>query len=469
MAKVFMGARLQRLREERHLSQVALAKSLGISASYLNQIERNQRPLTVPILLRLSSVLGVDAQLFSEHDSAGLVADLRDVFGEQSNNGDAVSLAELRMLADNMPAVARSVLQLHRRLRGQSERADLLAARLGDEGRGEGVWTPSADDEVREYLNRRQNHVAELDEAAEQVHAQVHTQVQPELAAGLQARLAERHGIQVLTLDELDGVNRKRRFDARRRVLWLPDALSAGQRAFQMAAQLALLEQGATIEALLRHGGFATPAAQDGARLALSNYFAGALLMPYRGFLDAAEALAYDIERLAHRFGVGFEAVCHRLSTLQRPGAPGLPFFFMRVDRAGNVSKRQSATDFHFSRIGGTCPLWIVYEAFSHPTQVLTQVARMPDGRTYLWIARQVHSGAIGFRAPGKTFAVALGCDIAQAHRLVYSKGLELRDPAAAAAIGTGCKTCERSDCPQRAFPSMLPAQAGAAQPLHSR
>ena len=178
--------------------------------------------------------------------------------------------------------------------------------------------------------------------------------------------------------------------------------------------------------------------------------------MPYRGFLDAAEAMAYDIERLAHRFGVGFEAVCHRLSTLQRPGAPGLPFFFMRVDRAGNVSKRQSATDFHFSRIGGTCPLWIVYEAFSHPTQVLTQVARMPDGRTYLWIARQVHSGPAGFRAPGKTFAVALGCDIAQAQRLVYSKGLELRDPAAAAAIGTGCKTCERADCPQRAFPSMV-------------
>ena len=451
MAKVFMGARLQRLREERHLSQVALAKSLGISASYLNQIERNQRPLTVPILLRVSSVLGVDAQLFSEHDSAGLVADLRDVLGEQ-RDGDAASLAELRMLADNMPAVARSVLQLHRRYRTLGERADLLAARLGDEGRGEGVWAPSAADEVREYLNRRQNHVAELDEAAEQLHAQL----QRDLAAGLQARLAERHGIQVLTSDELDGIDRKRRFDERRRVLWLPEALSAGQRAFQMAAQLALLEQGGAIDSLVRHGRFSTTAAQDGARLALSNYFAGAVLMPYRGFLDAAEAMAYDIERLAHRFGVGFEAVCHRLSTLQRPGAPGLPFFFMRVDRAGNVSKRQSATDFHFSRIGGTCPLWIVYEAFSHPTQVLTQVARMPDGRTYLWIARQVHSGPAGFRAPGKTFAVALGCDIAQAQRLVYSKGLELRDPAAAAAIGTGCKTCERADCPQRAFPSMV-------------
>lgn len=178
--------------------------------------------------------------------------------------------------------------------------------------------------------------------------------------------------------------------------------------------------------------------------------------MPYQRFLQAAETRAYDIERLAHQFGVGFEAVCHRLSTMQRPEAAGLPFFFVRVDRAGNVSKRQSATDFHFSRVGGTCPLWIVYDAFSHPGQVLTQVASMPDGCTYLWIARQVSTASPGFRAPGKTFAVALGCDISQAHRLIYSKGLDLHDPSSATPIGTGCKVCERQSCPQRAFPSLL-------------
>jgi predicted transcriptional regulator len=129
-----------------------------------------------------------------------------------------------------------------------------------------------------------------------------------------------------------------------------------------------------------------------------------------------------------------------------------VPFFFIRVDRAGNISKRQSATDFHFSRVGGTCPLWNVYEAFANPGRILTQLARMPDERTYLWVARTVSHGRGGYGAPTKTFAVALGCDISHAERIVYSQGLKI-DPSLATPIGMGCKVCERPDCPQRAFP----------------
>ncbi|MBP8840694.1 MAG: DUF2083 domain-containing protein, partial [Giesbergeria sp.] len=153
------------------------------------------------------------------------------------------------------------------------------------------------------------------------------------------------------------------------------------------------------------------------------------------------------------RFGVGFETVCHRLSSLQRPGAPGLPFFFIRIDRAGNISKRQSATHFHFSKTGGTCPLWNVYEAFSQPGKILPQIARMPDGRSYLWIARTVSNGQGGYGAPSKTFSVALGCDIRHASRVVYARAMNLDDPDIATPIGMGCKICERTTCPQRAFP----------------
>jgi len=187
----------------------------------------------------------------------------------------------------------------------------------------------------------------------------------------------------------------------------------------------------------------------------LANYFAGALILPYGDFLAAAEAQAYDIERLGRQFGVGFETICHRLSTLQRADARGVPFFFVRVDRAGNISKRQSATDFHFSRVGGSCPLWNVYEAFAQPGKVLTQVAQMPDGRSYLWVARTVGRPSAGYGAPGKTFAIGLGCDLRHAHRLIYSRGLDLADPATATPIGAGCKVCERPDCLQRAFPAI--------------
>jgi predicted transcriptional regulator len=176
--------------------------------------------------------------------------------------------------------------------------------------------------------------------------------------------------------------------------------------------------------------------------------------LPYGSFLSAAEALRYDIDLLGQRFAVGFETVCHRLSTLQRPSAPGVPFFFVRVDRAGNISKRQSATHFHFSRAGGTCPLWNVYEAFAQPGRVLPQLARMPDSRTYLWIARTVRSApSRGYGSPGKMFSIGLGCDVRHASRLVYAKGLDLADPDAATPIGMGCKVCERTECPQRAFP----------------
>lgn len=187
----------------------------------------------------------------------------------------------------------------------------------------------------------------------------------------------------------------------------------------------------------------------------MANYYAGALILPYQAFLESAENLRYDIDLLSEKFGVGFETICHRLSTLQRPGAQGVSFFFVRVDQAGNISKRQSATDFHFSRVGGSCPLWNVYDAFTTPGRILTQMAQMPDGRTYLWMARTVTSGYRGYGAPGKKFAIGLGCDLRHADKLVYSQGLNLQDPASATPIGAGCKICERPDCTQRAFPAI--------------
>ncbi len=456
-----MGVRLQRLREERGISQVALAKALDISPSYLNQIEHNQRPLTVPILLRINAQFGVDVQLFSDDKEAGLIADVRDVLAEVGGGAgtETISMAELRSLASNMPAVARAVVELHRRNRSLTERADSFAARLGDGHKLASFALPGTHDEVRDYFNQRLNHVAELDEAAEAIFADSALTI-GDAATRLAQRLNTRHGVRLQIAASNDRIDdsalAKRAYDPETRTLRLPDHLRPGQQAFQMAVQLAQLEIGELLDSLITHAKFTSDESRRLARIGLANYFAGALVMPYAAFLQSAEELAYDIERLSNRFGVGFEAVCHRLSTLQRPGMPGLPFFFVRVDRAGNVSKRHSAADFHFSRIGGTCPLWIVYEAFSQPERVLTQTAVMPDGRSYLWLARQVVSGPVGYGRPQKTFAIGLGCDLRHAHRLIYSRGLDLSDPAAATPIGTGCKVCERQRCPQRAAPSLL-------------
>jgi predicted transcriptional regulator/DNA-binding XRE family transcriptional regulator len=453
MKKAFIGVRLKRLREERRMTQQALASAIGVSLSYLNQMENNQRPLTVPVLLKLNAAFGIDVQLFSEDDEARLIGDLKEALSDPAV-GETIATAELRELAGNMPAVGRALVSLHRRYRRVLQQSAALAVRLGDDRQDRAplqVSTPF--EEVRDFFYARHNYIAELDEAAEQIARDGKLPI-GNMAGALAERLSSRHGIRVISAGGAGGAqDAQRSFDRDTGVLRLSPRLGGGQQAFQIATQLAFLEQRETIEAIVRGGSFADDESRRLARIGLANYFAGALILPYVSFRDMAEASRYDIDLLGQHFGVGFETTCHRLSTLQRAGLRGVPFFFIRVDRAGNISKRQSATDFHFSRIGGTCPLWNVYEAFSQPDRILTQLARMPDERAYLWIARAVARGQGGYHAPRKTFAIALGCDLQHAGRLVYSDGLDLANPLAATPIGAGCRICERPACPQRAFP----------------
>ena len=356
MTKAFMGARLRRLREERRLSQTAAARLLGLSASYYNQLENDERPLTVPVLVKVSAAFGVDVQVFSEEEEARLIADMREALWAAAHQ-DAVSAAELREVAGSTPAIGRALVTMHRKLREAVDRADAMADRLG------GTRTPLSSlplmpfEEVRDFFYARHNYLDELDTAAEQLFTEAGLRV-GDVASGLAERLTRRHRLQiVVTGDDAGAAAPQRKYEPLERRLLLSGHLSPGQRAFQMATQLAFLEFGDGIQHMVDDNGFPSDEARALARIGLANYFAGALLMPYRSFLEATESFRYDIDRLRQRFGVGFEVVCHRLSTLQRTNACGVPFFFIRVDRAGNISKRQSATDFHFSRVGGTCPL----------------------------------------------------------------------------------------------------------------
>ncbi|GAA3884623.1 short-chain fatty acyl-CoA regulator family protein [Saccharothrix violaceirubra] len=441
MAKTFVGARLRRLREERALSQVDLARALGISASYLNQIERDSRPLTVPVLLRITETFGVDPSFFAGHDSGRLLGELREALA-----GTDVSVDDLRELAGSRPELARAVIDLHRRVRE-------LAAAAGDRG---GESAAGAHERVRDFFYTHANHFPTLDSSAERVASAIG--VRPgEVRTVLAARLAEAHGIRVENtvgdVAHLATAGELHHYDPVARTLSLSLHMRPGQQAFRMATQIALLEFADELDAIAAESREPHGPVRSLIRIGLARYAAAALVMPYGTFHAAAERLRYDIELLADHFAMGFETICHRLTTLQRPGARGVPFSFVRVDRAGNVSKRQSATGFHFSRSGGTCPLWNVYSAFAAPGRVVTQVAAMPDGRRYLWVARTVARSRGGFAGPGKTFAVGLGCEVRHAGRLVYSAGTDLDDVAAATPIGPGCQTCDRPLCPQRSAP----------------
>ncbi len=448
MSKIYAGARLRRLREERGFSQAALARVLAISPSYLNQMEHDSRPLTVPVLLRLTETFGVDPGFFSARDTSRMLADLREALADELAAG-RVSPTDLSELASRQPAVASVLLGLGQRNQALTERLAEMAE--GRDGGGSDPAAPlSPHEEIREFFYRRQNYLHEADTAAEELAAELG--IRPgEAGRALTARLTGRHGVHLV--DTPDGP--LHHYDPSSRVLRLSAGLRPGQRAFRMATQLALLEAGEELSRPASEDFQEGTTAWSLARIGVANYFAAALVLPYGPFHAAAEELRYDIERLTDRFGLGYETVCHRLSTLQRSRRRGVPFSFVRVDRAGNMSKRQSATGFHFSRAGGTCPLWNVYEAFTAPSRIHVQIAAMPDGRRYLWAARTVTRHRGGWGDPGKTFAIGLGCEIRHASRLVYSDGLDLDNAGAATPIGMGCRVCERLECPQRAVPPL--------------
>ncbi|WP_040511040.1 short-chain fatty acyl-CoA regulator family protein [Gordonia soli] len=465
MAKMFVGARLRRLRDEAGLSQAALARRIDLSTSYVNQLENDQRPITVPVLMSLTHEFDLDPNYFAADGDARLVADVADALATHAESGRA-RRSEVAELVSRMPDVGQTLVSLHRRLMAATAELETYRGQVSDPGTAN--LPPMPFEEVRDFFYDRKNHIPELDDAAEQLF-----ELHGLSIGGLDVQLADllraEFGISVtITSDTEPGDGGpgepgrttmahvpKRRYDETARVVHLARRLTAGQRAFQLATQLALLTQGELIDRLV--------AADDGldemsiplARIGLANYFAGALVLPYGPFLRAAQASRYDVELLGLQFEVGFETVCHRLSTLQRPGSRGVPFIFVRTDRAGNISKRQSATAFHFSRVGGSCPLWVVHDAFSAPGRIHTQVSQMPDGRSYFWLARTTDDDRHGFLGPRTGFAVGLGCDLAHADELVYSTGVDLRDPRTVVPIGAGCKVCDRPACPQRAFPQL--------------
>ncbi|MCT1434765.1 acetate metabolism transcriptional regulator RamB [Dietzia maris] len=453
MTASHMGSRLRRLREENGLTQAAFAQSLGLSSSYLNQLEKDARPVTSRVLVKISEVYGVDSAFFASDSDTRLIAAVTEALTDTQLSAE-VPAAEVVDLVRAHPALARAFMLLHQRYRNS---ADLLAAltetrNVPDTSVDRSVLS-MPHEEVRDYFYQRQNYIDSLDTAAEDLTTRIRLN-RGDVRAELEHRLSEAHGVRIARRVDLpDGL--WHRYSTEDRRLDLSAHLTPGQQAFRVASELAFLEHRDLLDSLVEEGSFSSPAAVALALRGLASYFAAAVLMPYQRFLDTAEDFRYDVERLMAFHATGYETVCHRLSTLQRPGAAGVPFSFVRVDRAGNMSKRQSATGFHFTTSGGTCPLWNIYESFSFPGKIMRQVAQMPDDRLHLWVSRTVTTRPMRFGQPRKTFAIGLGCEARHAHRTVYAQGLDLDDVDAATKIGSGCRMCDRAACPQRAFPPL--------------
>ena len=458
-----LGAKVRALRRRENLNQVQLAERLGISPSYLNLIESNRRPLPAALLIKLAQQFGVDLHAFATDDDARLVSDLLEVFADPLFEGHGLTSTDVREMSTSSPGASRAVLALYRSYQAARESQESLATRItegeesasGEPGTGAVNRSQLPTEEVSDLVQKHKNHFPELEDGAAELWKKARLD-QEEPYPGLVRHLEKAHGVQVRVARWGAEPGVVRRYDPNKKILTLSELLPTRARTFQLAHQLALLTQHARLERLTSGDPhLTTDESRALARVALANYFAGAVLMPYVPFLQAAREERYDIDVIGRRFRVGFEQVCHRLTTLRRPGAEGIPMHMIRIDVAGNISKRFSGSGIRFARFSGACPRWNIFQAFMTPGMIRIQISRMPDGTVFFCLARTIHKDSGGYHTQQPVQAIGIGCQLEHARQMVYSDGVDLDNHDMATPVGVTCRLCERTDCEQRAFPSL--------------
>lgn len=446
MRKTLIGPRLRRLRREHKQTQAEMARALGVSTAYVNLLENNQRSLSVQMLMALSDAYGVDWRDLIKDESSTLLADLRNALQDPVFGGPAPDLTELRGAIDHAPRLVGHFLQLYRSHRTALEKM----MQLGSEGMPEGLLSSSPETIIHDFFRDNENYFDELETAAERLRAEEPCDVD-DVYAVLKARLKRVHGTEVHTAPVEEMGQALRIYDEAAGVVHLSEALDHQNRVFQLAHVLCLVELDAVLERLTDDRDITSDVGVARCHVELANYFAAAFLMPYKPFFETAERTHYDVDRIAAAFGVSFEQVCHRLTTLQREGARGVPFFFLRVDKAGNVTKRFNATSFHIADYGGACPVWNIHTSFRTPGVIVPQFVELPDGERFFTISRTTERPVFSRDTQDRRLALSLGCELKHAHRLGYAAPFNTEDAGLFSPIGINCHLCPRQACSQRA------------------
>jgi len=457
--KIFAGPRIRRIRNAKGLTQTAMAEGLGISPSYLNLIERNQRPITVQLILKLASTYGVEASEL-QGEARGSIAALKEVFSDPLLAGELPGDQELVEIAEGAPNAAAAVIKLFRAYREQAERLSDLSEIMAREGKTTAVSGARLPiDEVHEVFERRPNHFASIEDEAESFTRLL--EPGDDLLGALKAWLRKEHGIVVRVLPVATMPNWRRRYDRHSQRLFLSERLSPFDQLREVAMEACLIRMRVAVGSELQALKLSSDEARRLGRFELGRYAAHALMMPYQAFQSAALRARYDIDVLRSRFGVSFEQAANRLTMLQRPTASGVPFFMLEVDNAGNRFRRAGAQGFPQSRFGGGCPKLAVHAAFTQPGQIFVEAVEMPDGAEFLTIARTLEGPQGSFSERPRRTALLLGCDVAFKDEMVYGAALPAPPPGtsgkpgqiAATPVGPACRLCERSGCLARAEP----------------
>ena len=450
MQKTFIGPHLRRLRLERGETQGQMARVLGISLSYVNLLENNERSVSVQVLLRLFETYGVDWRDIAEEDSTAQLADIRAAMQDPLFAPTRPDLPQLRAAFAHSPSLVQSFLALYRSYQVVS---DQLLSLIQNDGQ-QLTTTPEA--AVHDVFRRNRNHFRELESAAETFWPIAVER--DEVYVTLKHRLRDKLGVNVRLCPVEELPSALRQYDEKRREILLSEALDHQNRTFQLVHMAGLLELRDLLDSIAQRSSITDPRGMARLRVELANYFAAAVLMPYDAFLAEARASMYDFDHLATRFDVSFEQACHRATTLQREGAQGVPFFFMRIDKGGNVTKRFNASDFHLAEYGGACPRLDVHTSFRTPSRIIPQFVEMPDHSQFFVFSRTVDRPTWERHAQDNRLAVAMGCAIRYAPEIGYAEGFSMAN-ARMTQIGINCRICPRASCDQRAHQAAIQTQ----------
>ncbi len=441
-----IGGKIRRLRRQRRISQGDMANAIGISASYLNLIEHNRRNITVPLLFKIAGYFGIEPGELAQSDDSQLVGDLMETFGDDLFVDSDLTNQEIRDLAFSNPVAARAVLRLFDKYKQVIQ--------------GSGKTTPAssheegkfhlATDAISDFIQENANHYPSLEEAAERVRHDIDI-ASDNFEQGMRTYLLNVFGIECKLTSLPQGIARRISHDGR--ILEIADILPPETAVFAIAHHIGLLASESEMSEIIEQSTLPEQDAPALARNVLASYFAAALIMPYQPFLKSCQNYRYDIDRISRLYEVSFEQVCHRMTSLQRPNASGIPLHLIRTDIAGNISKRFSLSGIHIPRHSGACPRWNVYSAFLQAGRVNIQLSQMPDSEIYFCIAKSFEKGGYRHNAQRRHFSIGLGCHISQAKSMIYSDGIDLSNQSQIVPIGVGCRICPRMSCEQRAHP----------------
>ncbi|MDW4499174.1 short-chain fatty acyl-CoA regulator family protein [Sulfitobacter sp. D35] len=449
--KTFIGPRLRRLRSEANETQAQMARTLGISTSYVNMLEKNERSVSVAVLLRLFDAYGVDWREIADEDDAATLTSLRAAFQDPLFSEHSPDLPQLRALMSHAPDIAQNFLQLHGAYRAATEKLLVLSNASESDLT---ILRASPEAVVHDFFRNNKNHFPELEAAALEFWNGQRVENDDQYAA-LKQRLEEHLGLKTRVVPVADMPGTLRELDEGRREVRLSEGLDHPNRVFQLVHIIGLLERRDVIQSILSRLKSDDPQGLNRCRVELANYFAAAVLMPYEGFLAEALKCKYDFAHLSLRFGVSFEQACHRATTLQREGAEGVPFFFLRIDKAGNVTKRFNSTGFQLAEYGGACPRLDLHTSFRSPGTIMPQLVEMPDGGRFFVFSRTVNRPRYTRHTQDKRLVVAMGCSIEHLQAIGYAEGIGKSD-ASVTKVGINCRICPRANCDQRAHNAMI-------------